>query len=166
MNLSDKAKMPLWTGENLPGELYENKVETVQQYWLRCSSCYSNTLIGWHYELKKIIWNLDAFLNIKQAFTNCESSKQSLAFTRTYIVMIPVAFIKTAASFSVECRSKWGPTGKNPTKKTYVSVHTSAFTNMSRSQTCKCFSRNKYTKSGIRKMPIGLTAFDKSDTNS
>lgn len=123
MNLSDKEKMPLWTGKNLPGELYENMVETVQQYWLRCSSCYSNTLIGWHYELKKIIWNLDAFLNIKQAFTNSKSSKQNLAFTRTYIVMITVAFIKTAASFSVECRSKWGPTGKTPTKKhTFLST--------------------------------------------
>lgn len=71
MNLFRQGKKCLSAQEkNLPGELYENMVETVQQYWLRCSSCYSNTLIGWHYELKKIIWNLDAFLNIKQAFTN------------------------------------------------------------------------------------------------
>lgn len=98
------------------------------------------------------------------------------------IIIVTLHYFNGPASFSVECESTWGPTGKTTTtKKTSGgAVCTSpvpstpgqfVFTKMyfvheqvSDMQT-STLSRNKYTRSQKR-VSGGLTAFDKHDTNT
>lgn len=44
---------------------------------------------------------------------------------------ISVAFFNPAASFSMECRKKWGPTGKNKTYVSFPRQHVGLYKKMS-----------------------------------
>lgn len=140
---------------------YENMVETVQQYWPKGRSCaskewmwgrYSNTLIGWHYELKKKnhleMWCILVYKTILIKKNITYSFTHNLAFALTN--MPHYDYFNGPASFSVECESTWGPTGKNNKKTSGGAVRTSPVPStpanlslqkcllyMSRSQTCK-----------------------------
>lgn len=134
-------------------------VETVQQYWPKGRSCackrrsvrplqqHFNRLALWVFK-KKIIWKLGAIL-YKTILIKKKTKKkkhyiylQTHAHTQSLHSLSQTRHITSdhnhcclhcsdgPASFSVECQSTWGPTGKQTNKKktektSPVSFHTS-----------------------------------------
>lgn len=135
---------------------------------------YSNTWITWHYEFKKkIIWKLGAFLYIKQS----ELKKSRHIPSHTHVILHSLSqtchfmndhtrcclrYADGPASFSVECESTWGPTGKQQRRKKKKVRQGCLHPTPANLSLQKCFffvheqvsdmqtstlSRNKYTKS-------------------
>lgn len=154
---------------------------------------YRNTLIRWHYELKNNNLETRCILVYKtilikknhyiffQTHTILHSRSQTCRITNDHTHRC-LHYFSGLASFFVECESAWGPTGKNNNNKNVRwgclhqsgSFHTSnyVFTKMSivheqvSDMQTSTLSRNKYTRGARKKVPGGLTAFDKCDTDT